>query len=255
MNPQNGSVLGGLLSSLQVPISPAQLRALPNSPIPLIGAPGPGIANLIQRVIASLKFGSTPYVAGAGSKAVMLYGGPSRLGVDAQLLALPAGPFPFLSYPGTAVANASGGNTVYSANLANVGTNGLAGYPVVASGYSHAANNGNFTIVSNSQSSITLNNPSGVAEAAPPEPANLQVFSSLQLAGGSGLIDLTTLLTSAQADTVQSFEISNTAFPAVEVANVPIYLGTSANVLSAPQNFSAGDSSVTLTILYSQLQL
>jgi hypothetical protein len=254
-NPQNANTLGGLLNSLQVPISPAQLRALPNQPIPLIGSPGPGVANLIVRVIASLKFGTTPYTAGPGTRAQMLYGGPSRLGVDAALLAIPVGPFPFLSFPGTAVANASGGNTSYAANLSNVGTNALVGFPVVASGYSHAANNGNFTIVSNSQSAIVLNNAAGVLEAAPPEPANLQLFSSLALAGGSGQVDLTTLLTSALADTVQTFEVASPAFPSVEVANVPIYLGTSASVLSAPQNFSAGDSSVTLTILYSQLQL
>jgi hypothetical protein len=256
MGIQNGAnTLGGLLQSLQVAISPSQLLALPNQPILLLGSPPPGYANLIRSIVASLRFGTTPFTANPGSRAQVLYGGPSRLGVDAQLLSIPPGPFPFISFAGTAVANASGGNTTYSANLAAVATNALAGYPCVTSGYSHAANNAPLTVVSNTQSAIVLNNPSGVAEASPPAAANIQIYSSLALAGFGGGVDLTTLLTSAQGNAVQVFELGNVDFPTVEIAAAPIYLGTAASAWGLPQNFSAGDSSLLLTILYLQIQL
>jgi hypothetical protein len=254
-NPQNANTLGGLLQSLQVAISAAQLLALPNQPVPLLGSPGPGYANVIRSIVASLRFGTTPYTANAGSKAQVLYGGASRLGIDAQLLSIPPGPFPFVSFAGTGVAGASGGNTSYSANLANVGTNALAGYPCVTSAFSHAANNAPLTVVSNTQSAIVLNNPSGVAEASPPAAANIQIYSSLALAGFGGGVDLTNLLVSAQANAVQVFELGNVDFPTVEIAAAPIYLGTAANAWGQPQNFSAGDSSLLLTILYLQVQL
>ncbi len=65
------------------------------------------------------------------------------------------------------VAAASGGNTVYSGvikvNGTDATTNQLAGLTVTV-GYLAAQNNGTFTVVSNTNSTMTLNNPSGVAQ-------------------------------------------------------------------------------------------
>ena len=66
----------------------------------------------------------------------------------------------------TAVANASGGNTVYTGTFTSPrgASNGFEGFRFIITGFTHAANNGTFTCTASSTTSITLNNASGVAE-------------------------------------------------------------------------------------------
>jgi hypothetical protein len=66
----------------------------------------------------------------------------------------------------TAVANASGGNTVYTGTFSSPSgaSNGFVGFRFAIADFVHPANNGTFTCVASSATAITLNNASGVAE-------------------------------------------------------------------------------------------
>jgi hypothetical protein len=64
----------------------------------------------------------------------------------------------------SAVANASGGNTVYTASMTNYASQTMIGSIFVIAGFVNGANNGTFTCVAQTGSSLTLNNPSGIAE-------------------------------------------------------------------------------------------
>ncbi len=70
--------------------------------------------------------------------------------------------------PLTAAANTSGGNTVYTmvdVNTVGSGANGAyIGLTFVVTGFTNAANNGTFTCVQSTNTTLTLNNASGVAE-------------------------------------------------------------------------------------------
>lgn len=73
--------------------------------------------------------------------------------------------FPFSSkLTLTSVANASGGNTVYTGTITNGASSTYAGQPVVISGFTNAANNGTFMASASTASTVTVNNASGVAE-------------------------------------------------------------------------------------------
>lgn len=63
----------------------------------------------------------------------------------------------------TSVANASGGSTVYTGSITNGASNTYAGQPVVISGFTNAADNGTFTASASTSTTVTVNNPSGVA--------------------------------------------------------------------------------------------
>jgi hypothetical protein len=64
----------------------------------------------------------------------------------------------------TSVANASGGNTVYTGTITGGASNAYVGYNFLPSGFAHSANNGTFECVASTATTITLNNPSGVAD-------------------------------------------------------------------------------------------
>lgn len=64
----------------------------------------------------------------------------------------------------TSVATASGGTTVYTGTITGGGTQAHVGQLVTVSGFTNSANNGTFTVVSSTTTTITLNNASGVAE-------------------------------------------------------------------------------------------
>jgi hypothetical protein len=70
----------------------------------------------------------------------------------------------------TSVANASGGNTVYTGTITGGAGNAYVGYNFTPSGFAHAANNVGgsnpafFECVASTATSITLNNPSGVSD-------------------------------------------------------------------------------------------
>lgn len=68
----------------------------------------------------------------------------------------------------SAIANTSGGNTVYTGNIVGGGTQSYAGAKILIAGdtTSPSNNNGTFTVVSNTGTTVTLNNPNGVASTS-----------------------------------------------------------------------------------------
>lgn len=64
----------------------------------------------------------------------------------------------------SSVANASGGNTVYTGTITAGASNTYAGRTFVISGFTNSANNGTFTASASTATTVTLNNPSGAAE-------------------------------------------------------------------------------------------
>lgn len=64
----------------------------------------------------------------------------------------------------TSVANASGGNTVYTGTITGGGSNAFVGRKFLAYTCAQAANNGVFTVTASTTTTLTLNNPSGVTD-------------------------------------------------------------------------------------------
>src|SRR6266403_1016674 len=64
----------------------------------------------------------------------------------------------------TSIANASGGNTVYTFATDGSGTDAYKGLNFAVTGASHSANNGTFSCVASTATTITLSNPSGVSD-------------------------------------------------------------------------------------------
>lgn len=79
------------------------------------------------------------------------------IGITYQML-----PVPFKSFKTTSVANVSAGNTVYTGVYRTASF--IAGQTALVTGFVTAANNGEFTIVSVTGTTLTLANPGGVAE-------------------------------------------------------------------------------------------
>jgi Putative phage tail protein len=71
------------------------------------------------------------------------------------------GPFAISS-----VANAAGGNTVYTGSFPGGASNAFAGFTFATKGSNFPANNGQFAVVASTTTTITLNNPSGIADTA-----------------------------------------------------------------------------------------
>lgn len=69
------------------------------------------------------------------------------------------GPFTISS-----VANAAGGNTVYTGTITGGGSNAFLGQRWMMYGHAQAANNGFFTVTASTATTVTLNNPSGVVD-------------------------------------------------------------------------------------------
>jgi hypothetical protein len=87
---------------------------------------------------------------------VALY--PNGAGVNSAWTAN-VGPFSV-----TSVANASGGNTVYTMASNGSATNNYLGYNFVTSGFAHGANNGTFACVASTATTFTLANAAGVSD-------------------------------------------------------------------------------------------
>lgn len=64
----------------------------------------------------------------------------------------------------TSVANAAGGNTVYTGTVTGGGANALVGTTFIVAGFTNAANNGTFVATASSATTLTLANAAGVAE-------------------------------------------------------------------------------------------
>lgn len=67
----------------------------------------------------------------------------------------------------TSVANASGGNTVYTGSGLTLTVNAWIGTNFTVAGFTNGVNNGTFICVANSATTLTLKNASGVAETNP----------------------------------------------------------------------------------------
>jgi len=103
--------------------------------------------------------------------------GEGIAGTPAWVETLVAGSMTFLAtgtgYPGgpsgtfnlTSVANAAGGDTVYTGTFAGGAGNTLAGYIFVVGGFANSANNGRFVSTASTATTLTLNNAAGVAQA------------------------------------------------------------------------------------------
>jgi hypothetical protein len=68
------------------------------------------------------------------------------------------------SFSLTSVANASGGNTVYTGTITGGASNAYATRYFVVSGFTNGANNGTFNCTASTATTITLANAAGVAE-------------------------------------------------------------------------------------------
>ncbi len=66
--------------------------------------------------------------------------------------------------PLTSVANAAGGNTVYTGTVTGGAANALAGTTFIVAGFTNAANNGTFVATASTATTLTLANAAGVAE-------------------------------------------------------------------------------------------
>jgi len=83
-----------------------------------------------------------------------LTNGTIRLIIDTQATAL---------FTISAIANASGGSTVYTGVFTGGGSNAFAGYTFLVAGLTAAANNGTFFCTASSATTLTLSNPIGVS--------------------------------------------------------------------------------------------
>jgi len=257
-----GYVLDGLLNSAEVEIAPAQILALAGSPVSVIGPPGVGKANLLQTLICSLEFGTTKYVGGATASAALFYLGKSQYPALGSWLPPGAGGFnggpswggsPQVGGPGpsfaiSSVANASGGNTVYSGAITGGAGGAYVGVKAAAINFGATANDGSFTCIASTATSITLNNPSGTSDATG---IVLLEFPLGSMGAGAGYgNDLSFLLTESAVNNVYAMTLSNWAYPTSEIENAPIFLGNPLPPLLNPANFTQGDSSLLLTLTY-----
>ena len=64
----------------------------------------------------------------------------------------------------TAAANASGGTTVYTGTIPGGGSNAYVGFQFVVTGFDKSANNGTFTCIDSSTTTLTLINSAGVSD-------------------------------------------------------------------------------------------
>jgi uncharacterized repeat protein (TIGR01451 family) len=87
----------------------------------------------------------------------------------------------------TKVANAGGGNTVYTGTITGGGGNAYVGATVVVAGFTNANDNGTFICTASSATTLTLNNPNGVAQthAATATVTTSSVYSGT-ITGGAG---------------------------------------------------------------------
>lgn len=98
----------------------------------------------------------------------------------------------------TAVANASGGNTVYTGSITGGAANAFVGYMFIIQGFTHGVNNSGsndattgYICVASTATTLTLANPSGTAEshaATAQEPGNTYHFSAVDAAAATPIV-------------------------------------------------------------------
>src|ERR1700676_4301940 len=80
----------------------------------------------------------------------------------------------------TAVATSSGGNAVYTGTITGGAANALVGFTFTVAGFTNPANNGVFTAVASTATTLTLNNPNAVAATqAATAQGGIAVYSSV----------------------------------------------------------------------------
>lgn len=95
------------------------------------------------------------------------------------------------SFALTSVANASAGNSVYTGTALN---NLIAGTFVTITGFVNAVNNGLFKVISSTSTTATLNNPSGLSEAATASlTSTTLIYPTVNLNGWSAAAHITLL--------------------------------------------------------------
>lgn len=99
------------------------------------------------------------------------------------------------TFTGVTVANASGGNTVYTGSFPSAGSNAYATYVVLFTACGQKVNNGTFTISASSTTTLTVNNAAGVTDSGCTATINLATITaansfaandSVVVAGGLG---------------------------------------------------------------------
>lgn len=110
--------------------------------------------------------------------------------------------------------------------------------------------------MSNTQTTITVNNAAGLAETSGPAAAML-IGQTQSLLGGAGSgPDLTPMLVLASGSALQAWTIDQWAFPRSEVEGAAILLGSpTAGGIDPASPFLQGDGTLVLSIEYLQVQL
>jgi hypothetical protein len=149
-------------------------------------------------------------------------------------------------YAIASVANASGGNTVYTRSVTGTEpTNALIGYNFTPTGFAHAANNVGgsnpafFTCVASTTTTITLNNPSGVSDVGGSMPFQCIVQIGINKTGNRPNGDVAYIFDSTIGD------VSDFAHPAISVVGIIVGVVH----LSYLRKDATGTRSVALTCL------
>lgn len=143
-----------------------------------------GTFTVVSSTATSVTVNNAAGVAETHAATITLSNVSTKWGIDAPTTALlvgtPSGGGA-LSFALSAAANASGGNTVYTGtSLSTL----LASTIVTIAGFVTGANNGTFTVVSSTSTTVTVNNPSGVAEThAATLTTNNRVYPTTQTNG------------------------------------------------------------------------
>jgi hypothetical protein len=85
----------------------------------------------------------------------------------------------------SAAANASGGATVYTGTITGGTSNAYLGFQFVIVGFDNSANNGTFICTASSSTTLTLNNPNGVADSHAATATGVSMGSALRIEGAN----------------------------------------------------------------------
>ncbi len=236
------TTLQGLLCSNTVEITAAEILA--GQLIPLAAPSAPNSAALLRTLILSLEYGGTPYAQPLNAGLVCFYQSPSRLAAWGN--AGGQGP----GFAITAVANAVGGNTVYSGTIVGGANGAYVGLDVDAVGaYAHSANGGRFLCVASTATSITLANAGGIAETPTGAAVLIELPGGAWGCGLGGSSDVSSILLASESQVV-AYGNTSWDFPTSEVLGSAIVLGNPLPIVGSPTPFTEGNSDLLVTIEY-----
>jgi hypothetical protein len=236
------STLQGFLCVNTVEITAAEILA--GQLIQLAAPGGPNQAALLRTLILSLEYGGTPYVQPLNAGLVCFYQSPSRLA------AWGSGGGQGPGFAITAVANASGGDTVYSGTIVGGGSGAYVGlYDEAVGDFAHSANGGRFLCTASTATSITLANPSGVAETPTGAAVLIELPGGVWGCGLGGSSDVSSILLATESE-VLAYGNTSWNFPASDIVGSSIVLGNPLPVNGSPTPFTEGNSSLLVTVEY-----